>query len=190
MYAVAIGEHRRRLGTFRWGLVPWWAESPAGASRMINARAETLLSKRAFREAFARRRCIVPADGFYEWRKEPDGRRQPFYIRRADGEPLAFAGLWERWRDPSDPDRRLATCTIVTTRANATVETLHDRMPVVLPRAAWERWLDPSCEDTSEVVGLLVPAPADALVLSAVPPLVNNVRNDGPELVEPVAAQE
>jgi len=190
VYAVATGDSRRRLGTFRWGLVPWWADSPAVGSRMINARAETVAERKGFREAFERRRCLIPADGFYEWRKEPDGRRQPFHIRRRDRQPLAFAGLWERWRDPADPNRRLATCAIVTTRANAVVVPVHDRMPVVLPASGWEAWLDPDNHDLATLRGLLAPTADDLLVMTAVQPLVNDVRNDGPELLEPMVMSE
>jgi putative SOS response-associated peptidase YedK len=195
---VEKGE-RRALGTYRWGLVQHWAHDASAAARHINARAETLATSGAFRESFARRRCIVPADGFYEWRRQTasatDGvavrgpaRRQPFLIRHpGGGDPLAFAGLWSGWKDPASGEIR-RTFTIVTTAANELMAPLHDRMPVILPRAAWGRWLDPGLEDIGELQGLLVPAPDHELETFPVEPLVNNVRNDGPALIVPLAA--
>lgn len=176
----------RRLRALRWGLVPFWAKDPTIGNRMINARAEGLLQKPAFRRAFERRRCIVPADGFYEWRSVPGERRKrPCYIYRRDGEPLAFAGLWEHWVGPEGDELR--TCTIVTTEANATVAPLHDRMPVLLAPAAWERWLDPELHDVDELAPLLVPAPEGLLTWYEVSPEVGDVRNEGPHLLRPVA---
>jgi putative SOS response-associated peptidase YedK len=189
--AVATHAGRRLLGAFQWGLVPSWAPDPGGGARLINARAETIAEKRAFRDAFARRRCLITADGFYEWRLTAGGLKQPVFISAANGAPLAFAGLWEVWRD-----RRLGrdapplrTCTIVTTTANATLSSLHSRMPVVLAPSAWATWLDPSVTDTAELSSLLVPLDdADgALVLRDVSRAVNDVRNNGPELLDPVA---
>lgn len=191
---IAVAESRsghgaRRLGTFRWGLVPSWAKDPSIGSKLINARAESLAEKPAFRKALARRRCIIPADAFYEWRRPPSGskaKKQPFVIRRRDGVPMAFAGLWEAWRDPSQLEGEwLRTCTIITTAANEAVRPLHDRMPVILPVEAWDRWLDTSLEEPEALRGLLVPSPAGDLETQAVGTLVNDVRNDGPELVEP-----
>ena len=188
---LAVAESRRngarRLGTFRWGLVPRWAESPAVGSRMINARAETVSTKPAYREALVRRRCIIPADAFYEW-KVIDGRpKQPYAIARRDGAPLAFAGLWDVWRDPNDTDAPpLQTCVIITTEANDRLAAIHHRMPVVLPDGAWDRWLDPSNEDVDTLLALLVPAPADDFVTWPVRLLVNKATNEGPELIEPI----
>ncbi len=183
---AAAGE--RLLETFHWGLVPMWADDVKIGNRMINARAETLARNNAFRKAFARRRCIVPADGFYEWRApEGGGRKQPYYVHREDGEPLALAGLWERWRGPDgDADDVLHSCTIVTTDANGLLADVHDRMPVVLPASAWDDWLDPDIGDVETLSGLLRPAPDDLLTLRPVDPAVGNVRNDGPELVDAV----
>jgi putative SOS response-associated peptidase YedK len=149
---------------------------------MINARAETLAEKPAFRDAFARRRCIVPADGFYEWRAG-----QPFHIVMRDRAPMAFAGLWETWRDPAAPPDAglLRTCTIVTTSANDAIRPFHDRMPVVLSGEHWAEWLDRENRDTAALSSLLVPADAGRFEVVAVAPLVNSVRNNGPELVEP-----
>jgi putative SOS response-associated peptidase YedK len=193
VYAVAEHDGERRLGLLRWGLVPPWADDPSVGSRMINARAESLAESRAFRPAFARRRCLVPADGFYEWRPVPGRRaKQPYLIRRRDGRPLVFAGLWERWRPRTEDGPRLATCTIITTEANTTVGRVHDRMPALLPPEAWDRWLDPEAgeDDLDRLRALLVPAPDDELELIPVGTLVSDVRNEGPELVEPVPEPE
>ncbi|MBW8825481.1 MAG: SOS response-associated peptidase [Acidobacteria bacterium] len=178
----------RRLGTARWGLVPFWADGPEGGAKMINARAETLLSRSAFRRTFSARRCIVPADGFYEWAKVAGGK-QPWHIHRSDGEPFAFAGLWESWRPKDDVDaERLVTCSIITTAANGVVAPLHDRMPVVLPADVWEPWLDPANDDVGSLQTLLVPAPDGLVVREPVSRAVNSVRNDGPELLAPAEA--
>ncbi|HET7653788.1 MAG TPA: SOS response-associated peptidase [Acidimicrobiales bacterium] len=190
--AVATHGGRRLLGAFQWGLVPSWAPDAGGGARLINARAETVTEKRAFRDAFARRRCIVAADGFYEWRLTAGGLKQPVFISAASGAPLAFAGLWEVWRDRrlGQDAPPLRTCTIVTTTANSTLSPLHSRMPVVLPRSTWATWLDPAVTDTGELSSLLVPlddAGDGALVLRDVSRAVNDVRNNGPQLLDPVA---
>ena len=182
---VERGE-RRAITTYAWGLIQPWAKDPRVASRQINARAETVASSGAFRDSFQRRRCIVPVDGFYEWRRDGSVRR-PFLIRRADGAPLALAGLWSGWRDPAiDAVRR--TFTILTTTPNDRIAPLHDRMPVILDPADWSLWLAPALEDVGELHGLLRPSPADPLEIVAVSDLVNNVRNDGPELITPISA--
>ena len=183
--AVVEHEQRRLLVTFRWGLVPSWAPDPKVGSRMINARAETLADKPAYREAFARRRCLVAADGFYEWERTTDGRRLPHLITAADGQPLAFAGLWSTWR-PAPDAPALRTCTIVTTRANDDVTDLHDRMPVVLPPQHWDLWLDRRKRDPTRLRALLVPAEAGALTRRRASPAVNDVRNDSPDLISAV----
>lgn len=176
---------RRWLTTMRWGLVPSWAESTAIGDRMINARAETLTEKAAFRTALERRRCLVPVDGFYEWRAMPGGKKQPFYITAADGGVLAVAGLWESWRDRAKPDAEwLRTCTLITTRANTTMAPLHDRMPVVLDATAWDRWLDRDVTDVSEVDELLAPAPDALLTMHPVSPRVNGAQFDDASLIE------
>jgi putative SOS response-associated peptidase YedK len=190
VYAVARSRHgSRRLGTLRWGLVPSWAENPGGGARHINARAETVATNGVYRESFARRRCLVPADGFYEWRAplEPGDPKQPHYIRAVDGRPLGLAGLWDSWRDAEG--RWMRTCAIVTTAANEVVAPLHDRMPVVLPEEAWGGWLDPSKLDVPGARALLVPAPAGLLERHPVSAAVNSARNDGPELVEILPAE-
>ena len=184
VYAVATGsDGERRLGTFRWGLVPWFAKDPTGAAKMINARSETVAEKPAFRRSLERRRCIVPADGFYEWLRAGK-ERLPHLFSAADGSVLGFAGLWEVWRSKDDPDAEpLRTCTILTTNANATMRPIHDRMPVVLPPSAWDRWLDPSVRQAADVLDLLAPAPDGLLARRAVSTKVNNVKNEGAELL-------
>lgn len=179
----------RRVAEHHWGLVPFWAKSPAIGSKMINARADGLATKSAFKDSFARKRCIVPADGFYEWRAVPGQKvKQPYLITRADGAPLAFAGLWASWRSPDgDGSQRLRSATIITTTPNALMATIHDRMPVILPADAWEEWLDPANHDVDELGSLLVPAPDDDLVMRPVSTEVNSVRNQGPHLIDPVA---
>ena len=191
VYAVAQRHGVRRLGSLRWGLVPFWADDPKIGNRMINARAETLATSSAFKRSFARRRCLVPADGFYEWQAVPGAKRkQPYYIRRRDGQPLAFAGLWEVWRPKDAPEgdeeSRLSSCTIVTTDANELLAPIHDRMPVILPPGVWDEWLDPDNEDVDRLSRLLVPAPEDLLELIPVGPDVSKVDNEGPHLIERV----
>jgi putative SOS response-associated peptidase YedK len=181
-------EHLRVLDRVRWGLVPSWAKDLSIGDRLINARAEGLASKPAYRRAFERRRCLMPADGFYEWRVV-HGRKQkqPYFIARADREPMVFAGLYEVWRDRSDADAPwVRSCVIVTTDANETLAPIHDRMPVVLPETAWGEWLDPDNHDTTALTRLLVPAPAGEFLAYPVSTLVNKPGNQGPELLDPV----
>ena len=189
---VVEREQTRRLDLFHWGFVPFWAKDPSVGNRMINARAEGLAESNAFRRAFERRRCIVPADGFYEWRKVPGQRKkQPVYIRRKDGEPLALAALWEVWtpKGVDDPEP-LYSCTIVTGEPNDLVAPIHDRMPVILPPRAWEQWLDRDFHDIAALDRLLVPAPADVFEAWAVGSDVSTVGNDGPHLIEPLPEVE
>ena len=179
----------RVLDAYRWGLIPSWAKNPAIGNRLFNARSETVAVKPSFRGAFRSRRLVVVSDGFYEWRRGPGARRQPFFLSRSDRAPLAFAGLWESWRDPTSADDAgapLRSCTIITTAANAEVSPIHDRMPVILERDALEVWLDPSVAARDELEALLCPAPPGTLVVRAVGPRVGNVRNNGPDLIEKV----
>jgi putative SOS response-associated peptidase YedK len=178
---------RRAIVPYRWGLVPSWAKDARIGSRLINARAETVATTPAFRASFQKRRCIVPADGFYEWERVTPEIRQPNLIRRADGEPMAFAGLWSIWRDPTQPESEpVRTFSIITTTANATLEPIHDRMPVILPASAWTTWLAPTPPETGELLALLGPAPDDLLERYPVSKRVNNARNEGPDLVVPL----
>jgi putative SOS response-associated peptidase YedK len=173
--------NRRRLDLLRWGLVPFWASDLAIGNRMINARGETVAEKPAFRQAYRKRRCLIPADGFYEWQKTSTGK-QPWFISPERGGPLAFAGLWERWDDRGRAEP-VETCTIITTAANAALAPVHDRMPVILPEQAWTLWLD-SATDAPALADLLAPAPEDLLSRRPVSRRVNTPANDGPELLE------
>ena len=190
----------RALVVGRWGLVPSWAKDPSIGSRMINARAETVAEKPAFRRAFAKRRCLVPADGYYEWYlptspDAPVGKggkplKQPFYIHPSDGTSLAMAGLYEWWRDPTrdpdDPEAWRLTCTVITTEASDEVGRIHDRMPMTIARSDWSTWLDQD-RGAEDVAGLLVPAGSVRLDAYPVSTAVNSVRNNGPELLTPLA---
>ena len=199
---------QRQLRVLTWGLVPSWAKDPAIGNRLINARVETVAEKPAFRKAFASRRCLLPADGFYEWytpeqeaedesgegrgkKKRP--RKQPFFIHPADGSVLAMAGLYEIWRDPTkaddDPERFRWTCTILTTTAQDDLGRIHDRAPLLVDRDKYATWLDPTVSDQEVLGGLLVPAAPGRLEAYPVSTLVNNVKNNGPELVEPLAVE-
>lgn len=169
----------------RWGLIPSWARDPAIGGRMINARSETAAEKPAFRAAIRRRRCLVPADGFYEWRAE--GRiKQPYYIHPAEGVLLAIAGLWERWLAPDGGD--IETCTLLTTAANEAVAALHDRMPVILAPQDFSRWLDPAVTDPAAIADLLRPVAPDRLTWQPVSTRVNRVGEDDADLLRSVAA--
>ena len=188
IYVVLEHDGVRAVTANHWGLVPFWAKSVAIGNKMINARAEGIATKSAYREPFRHTRCIVPADGFYEWKPVPGQKvKQPFLITRRSAEPLALAGLWTTWRDPaSDGSERLRSATIITTTANDFMAPIHDRMPVVLPAEAWDAWLDPANDDVEALEGLLVPAPAQVLTMRPVSTQVNNVRNQGPHLIDPV----
>jgi putative SOS response-associated peptidase YedK len=180
----------RQLRVLRWGLVPFWAKDVKIGSRMINARAETVAEKPAFRRAFGHRRCLLPADGYYEWQQQDGAPKQPIYITRADGRSLAFAGLYELWRDPAvapdDPAAWLWTTTIITTSAPDDLGHIHDRMPMVIEPSSWGEWLDPANHDVADLRSLLVPAMVSGLSTYPVSTAVNSVRNNGPELIEPL----
>lgn len=177
----------RQLRTVRWGLVPSWAKDISIGSRMINARFETVHEKPSYRRAFARRRCLLPADGYYEWYQREDKRKQPFFIRPADGDVMAMAGLYEFWRDrrrpDDDPEAWLVTCTVITTKAEDELGHIHDRMPMLVERDRWADWLDPGLTSTDDARALLVPAAPGRLTAYPVSTAVNNVRNNGPELL-------
>jgi putative SOS response-associated peptidase YedK len=169
----------------RWGLIPFWAKDPSIGSRMINARAETLTEKPAFKNAFNKRRCLILADGFYEWKKGagPKGRSQPYLFKRADGKPFAFAGLWEFWRSPEGEEIR--SCTIITTEANGLVQSVHERMPVMLNGDTGWQWIEEG--QGGDLLNLLRPYPADAMTAYPVSAMVNRPELDIPDLVMPVA---
>ena len=213
VYAVVAGHQPASSGTsssstlalavrpFHWGLVPIWAKDIKIASSMINARAETITDKPAFKAVFRKTRCIIPMDGFYEWKTtpgeinlSPKGKpiKQPMYVHRVDNEPLAVAGLWTAWRDKNGPSDApwLHTCTVITTAANDTMAPVHHRMPVILPATRWDQWLDPANTDIDGLRSLLVPAPNSLLTMHPVSTDVNNVRNQGAyllDLVDPAA---
>jgi putative SOS response-associated peptidase YedK len=182
---VVQRDERRAITAYRWGLIPHWAESAKVGSRMFNARAETLTASPAFRDSLRRKRCVVPVQAFYEWRREGTVR-QPYTIARADGRPLALAGLWDGWRDPATETVR-RTFTIVTTTPNETMEPIHNRMPAILADDEWTTWLDPRLTDPGELLAILDDRREPELVIRPVSRLVNDVRNDGPELVVPIA---
>jgi putative SOS response-associated peptidase YedK len=181
----------RLLDGFRWGLIPSWADSPAAGARLFNARAETITTSGAFKGAFATKRTAVIVDGFYEWQKRPTGKPQPYLFRRADGEPMVFAGLWAVWRDRGiDGAPWIRSCTIVTTGASSDIDDIHDRMPVVLEEGAIDVWIDPERHDTEWMTSLLVPAPPGTLARHPVGRAVGDVRNDSPDLTDPVEPAE
>jgi putative SOS response-associated peptidase YedK len=173
----------RRLDLLRWGLIPAWAKDPAMGSRLINARSETVADKPAFRAAFRKRRCLIPADGFYEW-ATVGAHKQPYHFRLRDGGPFAFAGLWEAWHAPTGDV--LETCTILTTDANDVIRSLHPRMPVILPPDAYARWLDPAVDQPGALVPLLTPYDPAAMIGYRVSPRVNSPANDDEACVVPV----
>ncbi|MCX7895162.1 MAG: SOS response-associated peptidase [Thermoanaerobaculum sp.] len=182
---IRVESGQRRLVWLRWGLIPFWAREAQMGQRLINARAETLAEKPAFRQALSFRRCLVPATGFYEWKQEGAGK-VPFFFQLRRGGPMAFAGLWERWEPPQAP--AVESFTIITTAANAFVGSFHHRMPAILPEEAWERWLDPTNRNGSTVLPLLRPAPDDWLEAVPVSRKVNNPAYDAPDCLAPVGA--
>ena len=170
----------REAAFMKWGLIPFWAKDPKIGSRMINARAETVAEKPTFRNALKKRRCLVLADGYYEWQKTPVGKR-PFRIVMRSGEPFAFAGIWETWKDLQG--NVIPSCTIITTAANDFLAPIHNRMPVILPRESEELWLDPVTDDAAVLTGILTPYSHDGMDAYEVSTLVNYARNDGPEVI-------
>jgi putative SOS response-associated peptidase YedK len=183
---VRLNESRRQFALVRWGLIPAWVKDPKGFSLLINARAESALDKPAFRNAMRRRRCLIPADGFYEWR-ESGGGKQAYFVRRRDRAPYAFAGLYETWTGPNGEE--LDTAAIVTTNANRALSVIHDRMPVILPEQAFDLWLDCAKVDAETATALLVPARNDLLEAYQVSPAVNRVANNTAALIAPYVEQ-
>lgn len=180
VYVVAERDGVRSLGSMPWGLVPHWAKDDK--SIHINARSETVGTNASFRESFSRRRCLIPADGFYEWEAKDKGRT-PHWVYRADGHPMAFAGIWASRLDP-DTDAWRRTCSIITTRADGPVSSIHDRMPVSLEANVWDAWLDRDLRDADAIAGLLQPIGPELIMEHVVSSRVNSVRNNGPELRE------
>jgi putative SOS response-associated peptidase YedK len=187
----ADGTITRAISTYSWGLIPSWAKDAKIGNKLTNARSETVAEKPSFRRAFAKRRCIIPADGFYEWHRASEDpvtgkpRKLPYFIHRLDGQPLAFAGLWEAWRDPEGPEdgELIRSCTIITTSANEAINPVHDRMPVVLAEDDWATWLSPEPADTAELTSLLRPAPSEWFELYRVDTAVNSSRSQGDQLM-------
>ncbi len=178
-----IGAEERRAGFLRWGLIPSWAKDLTIGNRMINARAETLAEKPSFRRALQKRRCVVLADGFYEWKQEGK-KKTPMYITLKSHEVFGFAGLWETWKSPEA--ETIHSCTIITTTPNSFMESIHTRMPVILPRGAETLWLDHSLEDPARLLPILAPYAEGAMEAYAVSPAVNSPRNDSPVCIEPI----
>jgi putative SOS response-associated peptidase YedK len=172
---------QRQFQWMRWGLIPSWAKDLSIGNRLINARAETLAEKPSFRNAYKQRRCLIIADGFYEWQKV-ENRKQPYYFQMKDGKPFAFAGLWETWQSPQGEE--IISCTIVTTDANAIAEPIHPRMPVILPPDSYAQWLDSSVTDSKILQGLLQPYDSEAMKTTAVSSTVNNPANDTLECIQ------
>ncbi len=186
VYAI-IEDDARRLGTLRWGFVPPWAKQLKGSPQPINARVETVATSRMFAPSFKRKRCLVPADGFYEWQaRGDDQRKRPYHITDPDGAPLAFAGIWASWRDPGEPDHSpLFSAAIVTTDARGEMANLHHRMPLILPSTLWADWLTASEDDAPHLLDTVQALPPPRLTATPISDRVNSVRNDGPELLEP-----
>jgi putative SOS response-associated peptidase YedK len=182
---VRLAEGKRQFALVRWGLIPAWVKDPRGFSLLINARGESLTDKPAFRNAMRYRRCLFPADGFYEWRRAGE-RKTPYYVRLKSGGPMAFAGLWESWMGPNGEE--LETAAIVTTRANRALAAIHDRMPVIVEPDAFDFWLDSRKVDAATAAALVTPAREGVLDVYEVSPAVNRAENDTPALIEPVTA--
>ncbi|HLT58544.1 MAG: SOS response-associated peptidase [Limnochordales bacterium] len=180
---VVLNGQQRRAAQFRWGLIPFWAKDASIGRKLINARAETVAVKPSFRHSLRRRRCLIPADGFYEWQAQ-DGRKQPLRIVPATQTLLAFAGLWDRWQSPEGEE--VYSCVIITTAANGFMRPIHDRMPAILSPADYDLWLDPDVQEPEAVTPLLRPCPDDMLRAYPVSTVVNSPRNDTPACIAPL----
>jgi putative SOS response-associated peptidase YedK len=178
------GEGERLLEIMKWGLIPSWSKDPKISNKLINARAEGINEKPSFRSAFKSRRCLIVADGFYEWRKNDDGTKTPMHIRMEDGEPFGFAGLYEHWKEPESGEW-LTTCTIITTTPNDLMAPIHNRMPVIMPHESYSLWLDRDIQEAGELLPLLKPFDPDKMTAYAVSTRVNNVANESSELITP-----
>ena len=182
---TVTNDGERRASYMRWGLIPFWAKDAKIGYRMINARGETVAEKPSFRTALRKRRCLILADGFYEWQKLGGKQKRPMRIVLKSGEPFAFAGLWETWKDPEG--EMVKSCTIITTAANDFLRPIHDRMPVILPQESESFWLDKDVEDPLALTSVIAPYPDDEMDAFEVSTLVNNTRNKGSEVIDPVA---
>jgi putative SOS response-associated peptidase YedK len=183
---VRLAEGERHFALVRWGLIPSWVKDPRTFTLLINARGESVTDKPAFRAAMRRRRCLFPADGFYEWKTTAGGKR-PYFVRPKSGRPMAFAGLWETWTGPNGEEQE--TAAIVTTNANRTLSAIHERMPVIVDPSAFDLWLDSGKVDAKTATALITPAPENVLEAYEISPAVNRVANDSPKLIEPYGAQ-
>lgn len=181
---IIVNQTRRRLVGCKWGLVPFWAKDPSIGNRMINARAESLFDKPAFKYALVKRRCLIPADGFYEWKKAAKGPGQPFYIRRRDHGLFAFAGLWEGWTSPEG--EKLRTFTVITVEPNNLLRPVHDRMPAIISPQDEKMWLDPTVRIPADAISLLQPYPVDELEMYPISRAVNSPNTDDPSIIEPL----
>ncbi|WP_026732188.1 SOS response-associated peptidase [Fischerella sp. PCC 9605] len=179
-----LENHKRELQQLRWGLIPSWAKDPSMGAKLINARSESVAEKPAFRSAFKRRRCLVVADGFYEWQQQK-GKKQPYYFRLRDSQPFGFAGLWEEWQSPEG--EQIKSCTILTTQANELLQPIHDRMPVILQQQDYEVWLDPQIHAANVLQPLLHPYPSEAMTSYPVNTVVNNPRHNSSECIIPIS---
>lgn len=184
--AIVMHDGKRALVQMKWGLIPFWAKDPAIGNRMINARSETLHEKPAFRAAFRKRRCLIPARGFYEWRKLADGRKQPLYIYLKSGAPFVFAGLWEEWAPKGKPEQTMQSCTIITTTPNELIRDIHHRMPVILPKQHHSTWLDSDLENLEQLRRLLAPYPAAEMTFHTVSTIANSPANDSEACIAPL----
>ena len=184
-------EDGRRLGKFHWGLVPFWSKDLSGASRLINARAETVAQKPSFRAAFKKRRCLILSDGFYEWKGEK-GNKQPYFLYLPDRKPFAFAGLWEAWKpkDAGDDPSVYYSCTIITRDASTSIKDIHHRMPVILQPPAYDRWLDPANQQSDDLLRILDSQHIRNISHFPVSTVVNRVQNNSPELIRPLSGKE
>lgn len=177
-------EIRRNLSRLKWGLIPFWAEDPKIGPHLVNARAETVSNKEAYRVPFKNRRCLVPADGFYEWETDPKGRKQPFFVRPKTKQPFALAGLWDRWK--SSEGTVIDSCTILTTEANESLKLIHERMPAIIDPANFDLWLDPIINNPDQLTTLLQPYDSSKITVYPVSSFVNNSKNEGPKCIEKV----
>jgi len=185
LVAVIPNTGDNTLSLYKWGLIPSWSKDPSIGDRMINARAESLAEKPSFRNAYRRRRCLILTDGFYEWKQSPGMKsKQPIYIRLIDDRPFAFAGLWEIWKSPEGPEVR--SCTIITTQPNSLLESIHNRMPVILPPNAYSSWLAPEDRQPAQLNDLLIPYPSSEMITFPVSRMVNSPQVDTPDLIKPV----